>query len=113
MYIRRALPAAALLLVSLLAGACAKPPGSITPVAVSSRDFESLDCKSLSQKINDNTDVLHEAERKQRNAVAADTAGVFLVLIPPTVFTGDSEDEVALAKGNDVALRRAFDQKCL
>lgn len=102
----------AALATTLLITACAKAPGSITPLAVSSQDFVHMSCEELAQEIDTNLATLEDAERRQRNALAADTAGVFFVLIPPSVFTGDAEDEVALAKGNDIALRRALEQNC-
>lgn len=100
------------ILTCLTLAGCAKPPGSITPVSVSSMEFEHLSCKDLAQEIKTNRDELAEAERLQRNAVVADAAGVFFVLIPPSAFTGDAEDEVAIAKGNEIALQRSWDKRC-
>lgn len=75
-------------------------------------EFEHMTCKSLAQEIADNRTDMEDAERRQRNAVAGDAAGVFLILIPPSAFTGDAEDEVALTKGNDIAMRRSWDKRC-
>ena len=100
------------LTVTVFLGACAKPPGSIAPVAVSSSEYEHLSCKALQAELQKNALELKNAENAQRGHVAADSVGVFLVLIPPTAFTGDASDEVALNKGEDIALKRAIEQRC-
>ena len=99
--------------LTLLAAGCAQPPGSIAPVAVSARDYEDLSCAELSHRINETARELDRAEARQRNHVAGDAAGVFFILIPPSAFTGDASDEVAMAKGEDIALRRAFEKECV
>lgn len=101
----------ALAAVALAAG-CAKPPGSITPVAISASDYDGISCARLTARINDNRRALSDAESRQRNHVAGDAAGVFLILIPPSAFTGDASDEVALAKGEDRAMRLAYANRC-
>ncbi len=92
--------------------ACAKPPGSIAPVSVSSSEYDALSCTQIARALSDNARELDAAEERQRSHVAGDAVGVFLVLIPPSAFTGDASDEVALNKGEDLALRRAFDTRC-
>jgi hypothetical protein len=96
----------------VLTAACAQPPGSITPVAISASDYDGISCARLTAQINDNQRALSDAESRQRNHVAGDAAGVFFILIPPSAFTGDASDEVALAKGEDRAMRLAYDNRC-
>lgn len=102
-----------LLAVAALVSACAQPPGSIAPVGVSSSDFDAMDCGLLARKIRENQVMLEDAERRQRGALAGDAAGVFLVLIPPSVFLGDASDEVALGKGNAIAMERSYQNHCV
>ena len=95
-----------------LTAACAKPPGSIAPVSVSTSNYQNYSCAQLSSEINMNARELADSERRQRNAVAGDAVGVFLVLIPPSAFTGDASADVAMDKGEDIAMRRAFAERC-
>jgi len=104
---------AALVLMTALAAGCAKPPGSIPPVAVSTQNYERHSCSKLAAEINVNSRELSDAERRQKNAVAGDAVGVFLVLIPPSAFTGDASADVALNKGEDIAMRQAFASRCV
>ena len=92
---------------------CAKPPGSIPPTSVSMSDYDNYSCSKLAAEINDNARDLDDAEGRQRQAVAADAAGVFFILIPPTAFTGDASADVALNKGEDIAMRKAFASRCV
>jgi hypothetical protein len=103
---------ALVLLVALVAG-CAKPPGSIPPVAVSTSNYDSYSCSKLSAEINENQRELADAERRQKNAVAGDAVGVAFILIPPSAFTGDASADVALNKGEDLAMRGAFNSRCV
>jgi len=103
----------ALSLMAFAVAGCAKPPGSIAPVAVSTSNYDRYSCSQISAELNENMSELADAERRQKNAVAGDAVGVFLVLIPPSAFTGDASADVALNKGEDIALRRAFAQRCV
>lgn len=107
------LPALAVALSALALAGCAQPPGSIAPVPMSASDFDHMSCNKLTHAINTNARELDAAEARQRNHVAGDAAGVFFILIPPSAFTGDASDEVAVAKGEDMALRRAFERGCV
>lgn len=104
---------AALIIIVGLAAGCAKPPGSIPPVAVSTANYDKHSCQQLAADINENQRDLSDSERRQKNAVAGDAVGVFLVLIPPSAFTGDASADVALNKGKDIAMRDAFASRCV
>lgn len=98
--------------IAILAlAACAKTPSSIAPVAVSSSEYDGQSCQSLATEYQSVSEKLDEAEEKQRAAVAGDAAGVFLVLVPPSALFGDSEAEVALYKGEKIAIERALASK--
>ncbi len=103
----------ALLALAALAAGCAKPPSSIAPVAVSTSNYDAYSCPQLSAAISNNARELAESERRQRNAVAGDAVGVALILIPPSAFTGDASADVALNKGEDLAMRQAYASRCL
>ena len=97
-------------LVAFMAG-CAKSPSSIAPVGVSSAEYAGKSCKVLQQEFRDVSAKLEEAEGKQRNSVAGDAAGVFFILIPPSALIGDHEADVALYKGEKIAIERAISAK--
>lgn len=103
---------AALIASAALAG-CAKPPKSIAPTAVSTSNYVGYTCAELQAEISQNMRELSEAEDRQRAAVAGDAVGVFLILIPPSAFTGDASADVALNKGEDIALQAAFNRRCV
>ncbi|QPH53853.1 hypothetical protein [Pontivivens ytuae] len=92
--------------------ACAKSPSSIAPVAVSSSEYSSLSCDILVNEMNRNSLELADAVSRQRSAQAADAVGVFLVLIPPSALMGDAEGDVALNKGEEIAMQREYDRRC-
>lgn len=99
-----------LCVVSLLT-ACAKTPSSITPMAVASSEYDGLSCKQLTTEFAAISEKLEQFEKKQRDKVAGDAVGVFLVLVPVSAMTGDFEADVARYKGEKIALSRAMDRK--
>lgn len=102
-----------LLLCALILGlaACASPPSKIAPVAVSANDYAGMSCTALVRELSSVSNQLSDAERRQRGSVAADTATVFLVLIPVSSMAGDSSGEVALYKGQKIAIEQALARK--
>lgn len=102
----------AALSVGLIAlSGCAKTPSRIAPVAVSASDYEDMSCSNLVREMASVSKKLTDAERRQRNAVAGDAVGVFLILIPVSAMAGDAEGEVALYKGQKVAIEQAMSRK--
>lgn len=97
--------------ISLIAG-CAKSPSSIAPVAVASSEYADFSCQQLQVEMMTNETELNDAIRRQNNAQAADALGVFLVLIPVSALTGDAESDVALNKGEKIAIERELDRRC-
>lgn len=102
----------ALMIASAALAGCAKPPKSIAPTAVSTSNYDGYSCTELQSEIHRNMRELNDAEDRQRAAVAGDAVGVFLVLIPPSAFTGDASADVALNKGEDLALQASFSRRC-
>ena len=94
-----------------LSTACAKTPSSIAPVAVSSSEYAGKSCKALHREFRTVSAKLEKAEEKQRGKVAGDAAGVFLVLVPPSALTGDHEADIALYKGEKIAIEREISNK--
>ena len=92
-------------------GACASPPSKIAPVAVSASDYSGMSCTQLVRELSSVSEQLTDAERRQRNAVATDAATVFFVLVPVSSMAGDSEGEVALFKGQKIAIEQALSRK--
>ena len=66
---------------------------------------------TLSDEHNAVSGKLALAESRQNDAQTMDAVGVFLVLIPPSALTGDSEGEVAQYKGEKLAIERSRKKK--
>jgi hypothetical protein len=93
------------------AAACAKSPSSIAPMAVSSSEYAHMNCATLAFHHMNASAKLESASERQNSAQAMDAVGVFLVLIPPSALVGDAEGEVALHKGEKVAIERTMTTK--
>lgn len=91
--------------------ACAKTPSAIPAISVASAEYSGKSCKALTTEYIAVSAKLEEVNRKQRNKVAGDAAGVFLVLVPPSALTGDHAADVGRYKGEKIALERAMDNK--
>lgn len=94
-------------LAALALTACAKTPSSIPAISVASSEYSGKTCKQLATELNSVSTDLANFETKQRNKVAGDAVGVFLVLIPPSALTGDHAAEIGRYKGEKIALERA------
>lgn len=98
---------------ALSVAACAKSPDAIAPVAMSSNEFAHLSCASLRAAYNQNMAELNASVSRQKSAVTADALGVFLIGVPVSQISGlDAEADVALNKGEDLAMRRELQQRC-
>lgn len=101
---------AAVMAAFLMAG-CAASPSSIAPVGVDSDEFTHLTCDQMTSERLRISDALRDAERRQNQAQAVDATTVLLFLIPASALIGDAESDVALHKGERVALDRAMKRK--
>ena len=94
-----------------IAGACAKSPSSIAPIAVASAEYEPLNCTDARIELSRVEAKLADANRRQNNAQTGDAIGVFLFLIPFSALAGDAESDVAQYKGEKIALERTIERK--
>ncbi|SCM68612.1 hypothetical protein [Donghicola eburneus] len=95
----------ALVSVTALAG-CATPPSKIEPATVLPAAYADLDCRALEARRIEAAAKLADAEKRQREAVAADAAGVAIAFVPVSRLTGDAHEEVALHKGQVATIRQ-------
>lgn len=91
------------LVFSVLAG-CAQSPGAIAPTSMGGA-YDNLSCSKASSMLAAERPVLAALTKKQKDAVAGDAIGVFLVLVPVSSLTGnDVAGELATSKGKVNAL---------
>ena len=92
---------------------CASRANSVAPASVSAVEYANMSCEETTGALSDARERENALTRKQNNAATADTASVFLVLLPlGSVFGGDVAGELAEAKGEVGALERAVDINC-
>lgn len=104
----------ALTLIPALLAACATPPSKIEPATVLPAAYEQLACAELDARLAQSTANLADAEKRQREAVAADAAGVAIAFVPVSKLTGDAHEEVALYKGQVATISGVRQEKnCL
>lgn len=109
----RRFPAAAAVVALVLTSACAQHPDRVAPLEISSKDFSPLSCEELRIDIDRNARTLEAAARGQREARTLDTLGWLAFFFPPTLLAGDNSANLAVAKGTDIALRGAMqDKRC-
>ena len=103
----------AALAATVLVSGCASRANSVAPVAVSSADYASMECRAVRNQLNAAREKQNALGHKQDNAALADAAGVFLFLIPVgSIFGGDVSGELAQIKGEVIALERTISQRC-
>lgn len=90
-----------------LAG-CAKGPDSIAPMSMPANAYSGLSCDQLAAEHRKSSASLAAVSADQRNAVAGDAFGVFLIGVPMASLTGgDKAGIVAQHKGEVVAIEGA------
>jgi len=96
------------ILVLVVLSGCAGRASTIPPVPVSAYEYSGMSCEDTKALLEVKIQAESALTRRQNNAALGDTVGVFLVLLPlGSVFGADVEGELAQAKGEVVALRRA------
>jgi len=101
-------------IAALLLANCANRPESIAASYVSHERYSDLTCEQLSSTMANARDELRIASDKQDTAANMDAGGVFLILIPPSAFSGDHEAEVAKWKGTVQAIETMqIKKKCI
>jgi len=99
--------------MAIVIAGCAGRASTIPPVPVSSGEFAGISCEDTKSLLEVKVKAESALTRQQNNAALGDTVGVFLVLLPlGSVFGADVEGELAQAKGEVVALRRAVVRNC-
>ena len=97
----------------VLISSCANRPESIAASYTSHERYMDLDCKQLISTMESARSKLALYSDKQNTSANVDAGGVFLVLIPPSAFAGDSEADVAKWKGRVEAVETAqIKKKC-
>ncbi len=98
----------------LLMSGCANRPESIAASYTSHERYADLDCAQLASTMTNARAELAVYADKQDTAANMDAGGVFLILIPPSAFAGDSEADVAKWKGRVDAIETAqIKKKCV
>lgn len=92
---------------------CASRASAVAPLSVDASEYYYLSCTEAKAELEVARQKEATLTRKQNNAATGDAVGVFLVLVPASsVFGGDVEGELALAKGQTRALETAVRAKC-
>ncbi len=90
--------------VVLLVAGCAKQPGAITPVSMGNT-YSRIPCGQAKSLYAEEAAKVPALVAAQKNAVAGDAVGVFLVGVPFSSLSGnDREGEIAVTKGKLTAL---------
>jgi|TARA_X000000950_G_C13616650_1_gene537611 hypothetical protein len=99
------------LLVILIAG-CAAKPSAIQPAMVSTAEYVNMSCQNLDTRITSeisNLETLTGEQIAQRNWDIA----LNIILLPGLgAATGDSEVQIAQAKGRLIAMQDEYGQRC-
>ena len=99
---------------AILTTGCANSPESIAASYTSHERYMELDCTQLASTMSNARAELAVYADKQDTAANMDAGGVFLILIPPSAFAGDSEADVAKWKGRVEAVETAqIKKKCV
>ena len=97
---------------ALISG-CATRASGVAPLAISATDYSNMSCADARGTLQTTRDRVNALSRRQNNAAIADTAGVFLALIPiGSIFGANVEGELAQAKGEQAALERHIVNNC-
>ena len=87
---------------------CATAPADISPAMVDTTQYQSMSCEGLLLAAQNEGVNLEQVSKDQRNARNWDIA-LNLLIIPGTgALTGDSEKEVAEAKGRVLAIQNEY-----
>ncbi len=98
----------ALILPLAILASCAKRPDAIVPVDIPMGAYTNLSCKELDQELLKEQLKLAAVSKEQNQAATGDAVGVFLIGVPASsVFGGDKEGDVAVAKGKVQAIENA------
>lgn len=95
----------------VLAG-CASSPADIPPAMVDTSQYQGMSCEGLLLAAQNEGVNLEQVSRDQRSARNWDIALNLLIVPGLGAVTGDSEREVAEAKGRVLAIQNEFGSRC-
>jgi hypothetical protein len=97
-----------LIMVAAVLCGCARNPESIAATTMPVNAYSGLTCEQLATEHAKSSAALQKVEADQRQAVAGDAVGVFLIGVPVSSLTGaDKEGLVAQHKGEVIAIEAA------
>ena len=86
--------------VCLALASCAQPPSEITPISMPNGAYQQMSCRELATEKRSVSEALKANSVKQRQAVAGDAFGVFMIGVPMSSLTsGDKKADIAVDKG--------------
>jgi hypothetical protein len=97
--------------ILVLAG-CASSPSDIAPAMVDTARYQEMSCEGLLLAAQNEGVNLEQVSRDQRSARNWDIALNLLIIPGLGAVTGDSEREVAEAKGRVLAIQNEFGSRC-
>ena len=95
----------------VLAG-CASSPSDIAPAMVDTTQYREMTCEGLLLAAQNEGVNLEQVSRDQRTARNWDIALNLLIIPGVGAVTGDSEREVAEAKGRVLAIQNEYGSRC-
>lgn len=90
---------------TLALAACAPGPNAVAPASYPAGAFDKMSCSRAQEEYKAATAEVQALSQKQRSAATGDAIGVFLIGVPASsVFGGDVQGELSVAKGKKLAL---------
>ena len=101
------------ILATLVIAGCASGANSVAPIALPSSNYKGLSCDETKTALTTARARQAALTESQDNAQIGDAIGVFFVLLPlGSIFGDESEGDLALAKGEVLALQGAVPINC-
>ena len=91
---------------------CAASPADIAPAMVDTTQYKSMSCDGLLMAASNEGVNLDQVSRDQRSARNWDIALNLLIIPGLGAVTGDSERQVAEAKGRVLAIQNEYGSRC-
>lgn len=100
------------LVACLALASCAKPPSEITPISMPNGAYQGMSCPQLANEKRQVAANLDTNSKKQRDAVAGDAFGVFMIGVPMASLTGgDKKADIAVDKGKLISIEDTMQEK--
>lgn len=92
---------------------CASRPSAVVPLAIDASEYYHLSCREAEDRLNIARQLEATYTQRQGSAATGDALGVLLLGVPTnSVFGGNVEGQLALAKGQVRALGMAVPKIC-